>query len=201
LNEAEIACIYYFRTFGADGEHEDNIYGYNRTIGGDGIGKGHKCSEEKREKTRKQTAGKNNPRYIFIDKNILSWLIEQDLKEKEIAKYLKIDTRTLQKRSKEYNLLIKKAPYIRPKIKHIDIILLKKFIKMGFNKKRLLKQFNISIKLLKRILNENNLIVSREPNWRKGMVGKYPAWNKGLTKETDARVAKYINNKLKNRLK
>ncbi len=36
LDEAEIDCIYHFRTFGADGENEDSIYGYNRTKGGDG---------------------------------------------------------------------------------------------------------------------------------------------------------------------
>jgi len=40
LNEAEIDCIYHFRTFGSDGEHKDDIYGYNCTKGGDGISKG-----------------------------------------------------------------------------------------------------------------------------------------------------------------
>lgn len=47
-NEAEIVCIYHFRTFGADGENFDDIYGYNCTIGGDGIVKG---KSEKKGKT------------------------------------------------------------------------------------------------------------------------------------------------------
>jgi hypothetical protein len=41
LNEAEIDCIYHFRTFGSDGKHRDDIYGYNQTKGGDGWSKGH----------------------------------------------------------------------------------------------------------------------------------------------------------------
>lgn len=36
LNEAEIDCIYHFRTFGSDGENFDKIYGYNLTKGGEG---------------------------------------------------------------------------------------------------------------------------------------------------------------------
>ena len=35
LNEAEKECVYFFRAYGADGEHYDTIYGYNLTKGGD----------------------------------------------------------------------------------------------------------------------------------------------------------------------
>jgi hypothetical protein len=52
LNEAEITCIYHFCTFGADGIHKDEIYGYNLTIGGDGNG-GMPFSEEHKERLRK----------------------------------------------------------------------------------------------------------------------------------------------------
>jgi hypothetical protein len=58
LNEAEIACIYHFRTFGSDGEHADSIYGYNMTKGGDGWYKGHKQSQETIEKSSKSRTGK-----------------------------------------------------------------------------------------------------------------------------------------------
>jgi hypothetical protein len=36
LNEAEIESIWLFRSYGSDGENEDNLYGYNRTLGGYG---------------------------------------------------------------------------------------------------------------------------------------------------------------------
>ncbi len=42
LNQAEIDCIYHFRTFGVDGIKKDDIYGYNMTPGGDGFWFGHK---------------------------------------------------------------------------------------------------------------------------------------------------------------
>lgn len=37
LNEAEIECIWLFRTYGSNGENWDRIYGYNLTKGGKGI--------------------------------------------------------------------------------------------------------------------------------------------------------------------
>jgi len=36
LNLSEIECIWLFRSYGSDGIHHDNIYGYNLTLGGDG---------------------------------------------------------------------------------------------------------------------------------------------------------------------
>jgi len=36
LNESEIESIWLFRSYGADGENEDSVYGYNRTLGGYG---------------------------------------------------------------------------------------------------------------------------------------------------------------------
>jgi len=45
LDEAEIECIYFYRSFGSDGENFDTIYGYNMTKGGGG-NLGFKFSEE-----------------------------------------------------------------------------------------------------------------------------------------------------------
>ena len=36
LNEAEIEAIWLFRTYGADGDYQNDTYGYNQTKGGDG---------------------------------------------------------------------------------------------------------------------------------------------------------------------
>ncbi len=52
LNETEMECIYFYRSFGADGNNYDNIYGYNMTMGGDGT-KGIKRSEEHIQLLRK----------------------------------------------------------------------------------------------------------------------------------------------------
>jgi SOS response regulatory protein OraA/RecX len=95
LDEAEIECIYFYRTFGSDGEHEDNIYGYNRTKGGDGVDKGTipwikgltkntseiiRRSSEKLSKTRIQ---------LFLDEELIVWnkgkTKETDLKLQDVS--------------------------------------------------------------------------------------------------------------------
>ena len=40
LNQAEIECIFHFRSFGSNGINYDDTYGYNQTKGGDGWQKG-----------------------------------------------------------------------------------------------------------------------------------------------------------------
>ena len=57
LSEAEIECIYFFRTFGSDGKKVDNIYGYNLTLGGDGT-KGRISSQEERLKNSEWHTGR-----------------------------------------------------------------------------------------------------------------------------------------------
>jgi len=57
LKEAEIECIYFYRSFGSDGINHDRVYGYNHTIGGEGV-IGYQCDEEQREKRRKSALGK-----------------------------------------------------------------------------------------------------------------------------------------------
>lgn len=42
INECEKECIYFFRSYGSDSIHYDNIYGYNMTKGGDG---GNTCGD------------------------------------------------------------------------------------------------------------------------------------------------------------
>jgi len=58
LNEAEIECVYFFRSFGSDGKHRDEVYGYNLTIGGKGC-VGFVGTQEQIDK--RKTTLKNNP--------------------------------------------------------------------------------------------------------------------------------------------
>lgn len=69
INEAEIECILFFRSFGSDGEHQDEIYGYNQTKGGDGTF-GYKKSEESKIKTGSKCRGELNYRYGKKDEDI-----------------------------------------------------------------------------------------------------------------------------------
>lgn len=66
LNEAEITCIYHFRTFGSDGKHQNTIYGYNLTKGGDGgdtfTGNPNKEEIRKKWQNRIQSESSNNKR-------------------------------------------------------------------------------------------------------------------------------------------
>ena len=49
LNESEIEVIWFFKSYGSDGENYDTVYGYNMTIGGEGK-KGHVPTIETRKK-------------------------------------------------------------------------------------------------------------------------------------------------------
>ena len=57
LNEAEIEAIWFFRSFGSDGEKIDSIYGYNLTKGGEGIS-GYRHTEESKNKMSERQIGK-----------------------------------------------------------------------------------------------------------------------------------------------
>ena len=48
LKEAEIECVWLYRSFGSDGKNWDKIYGYNLTPGGDGTA-GLKWTDEQRQ--------------------------------------------------------------------------------------------------------------------------------------------------------
>ena len=60
LEISEIECIYFFRSFGSDGEHIDDIYGYNLTLGGDGKGftKGRKHTDQTKQKMSNAAKGR-----------------------------------------------------------------------------------------------------------------------------------------------
>lgn len=64
LSKAEIESIWLFRTYGADGENYDTIYGYNMTLGGDGGATmtGRTLSETTKEKMRQKAFGNKNSR-------------------------------------------------------------------------------------------------------------------------------------------
>jgi group I intron endonuclease len=57
LKEAEIECIYFFRSFGSDGSNFDTIYGYNHTFGGEGIF-GYKCTENQKQRRSEVSKGR-----------------------------------------------------------------------------------------------------------------------------------------------
>lgn len=61
LNEAETECIFFYRSYGADGINKDDIYGYNLTPTG-GSTLGSKSSEEAIEKRRQALLGKPSSR-------------------------------------------------------------------------------------------------------------------------------------------
>lgn len=62
LKECEEECIYFFRSYGADGMHHDNIYGYNLTTDGQTT-MGFKLSEETKIKISNKSKGINNGFY------------------------------------------------------------------------------------------------------------------------------------------
>lgn len=71
LNEAEKECIYFFKSYGKDGSHHDNIYGYNLTKGGDGgdINSNHPNKENIYEKQKQKWNNKSeNEKQIIIEK-------------------------------------------------------------------------------------------------------------------------------------
>jgi hypothetical protein len=103
LNEAEIETIYFYRSYGTDGEHFDDIYGYNMTKGGEGTKgriptqeeikknhtseinekrskklKGRKFTEEHRRKKSLAQTGEKNHRFGKHQ------TIEQNKKQSEI---------------------------------------------------------------------------------------------------------------------
>jgi hypothetical protein len=70
LNSAEIECIYFYRSYGSDGNNIDFIYGYNLSKGGDGGVNGYKrgpLTEEHRQKLRE--AKLKNPTRFWKDKH------------------------------------------------------------------------------------------------------------------------------------
>lgn len=83
LNEAEIECIYFFRSFGSDGVKPDNIYGYNLTAGGDG-GIGRKVSKEAKEKNRLAHLGKvhTNEAKIQMSKSKMGKKLSEETRKK-----------------------------------------------------------------------------------------------------------------------
>lgn len=74
LNEAEKDCIYFFRTFGSNGKDYDQIYGYNKTKGGDGGDTGYRLENQSLEQ---QNNIKNKLKYT--SKNMRKNKSEQDL--------------------------------------------------------------------------------------------------------------------------
>jgi len=60
LKQSEIECIYFYRSFGSDGEHEDNTYGYNRAKGGNsGPGREKGCICSYKGKTYEEIMGED----------------------------------------------------------------------------------------------------------------------------------------------
>jgi len=65
LLESEIESIFFYRAYGSDGIHYDKVYGYNSTLGGDGVSKGtvpwikgKHHTQQSREKQRQSHLGK-----------------------------------------------------------------------------------------------------------------------------------------------
>ncbi|MDD5651559.1 MAG: GIY-YIG nuclease family protein [Candidatus Nanoarchaeia archaeon] len=85
LNAAEISCIYHFRTFGADGIHKDEIYGYNMTPGGEGNFNWTRKNKNKKYEEiygeRKAFEIKQKLRSIAIEKNCGLWMLGRKLTE------------------------------------------------------------------------------------------------------------------------
>lgn len=66
LNNAEIECIYFYRSYGVDGKNKDDIYGYNMTIGGNFL---------------PLLIGDKNPNYKKSPKNRLSQISYESMKK------------------------------------------------------------------------------------------------------------------------
>lgn len=133
LNQAEIDCIYHFRTFGYDNIHKDDIYGYNMTKGGDGgrgvssprFGKDNANYNNKWSLKQKQNLsiylkenhihkGKNNPRYIETDKTIIDQIIKlyniDKISRRRISKLLNISFNRITRILKENNIYLRNLP-------------------------------------------------------------------------------------------
>jgi len=91
LCESEKEAIYFYRSFGADGEHEDNIYGYNRTKGGEGT-----CGPKTEEAKKNISKGKigNIPWNKGLTKNT-------DIRLKQAGEKIALLNKTKIKKSKK----------------------------------------------------------------------------------------------------
>ncbi len=172
LNVAEIACIYHFRTFGADGIHKDEIYGYNMTIGGDGIrlcgknngmyGRNDQCYGENRIVTKaKNNIGK---KYEEIFGEIKAKLIKEKIKNNNLLKdktweeFYGIEKAN----KKKQNLSIKnskpKKVINHPRRIYIDHKLLTEFVLLGLKFNEIFEQLKtLNIKCGKRTLRRELL--------------------------------------------
>lgn len=111
LNEAEIECIYFFRSFGSDGKNKDSIYGYNTTIGGDGgntIGNhpnikeiGKKISESNKGKILGRKYDTSQKNYIG-EKVREAYILKPELREKR-SQAQKIKWEDLEYRENQIN--------------------------------------------------------------------------------------------------
>lgn len=112
LTNAEQECIYFFRTFGSDGKHYDEIYGYNLTSKGGCYGKGRiftQVTKSKMSKNHANVSGENNPRFIKISKeseNKILSLYKQNFNCKEIGQKLKINQRKISSVLKKYGVKV-----------------------------------------------------------------------------------------------
>lgn len=185
LNEAEIETIYFYRTFGSDGEHFDDIYGYNKTKGGDGVvGNTSWCKGLTKETS--SILKKNGENQSILYKNIV-WINTIGKRKKEKISNIKLNTtqniwcRGLTKdtderlKIKSENLKItindsnwKKSTGALSKRKKsitqlkIDIQLyILEIINMYLNEKltltQIAKNFNCSISPIIKILKDNNI--------------------------------------------
>lgn len=103
LNEAEIDCIYHFRTFGSDGEHFDRIYGYNMTPGGKGV-LGFFGNRNGRFNKGYLTEGSKNGKYIKIEENKLIELFYMQFNCNQIGIILNTSNMVPKARLKKLNL-------------------------------------------------------------------------------------------------
>jgi hypothetical protein len=203
LNEAEIEAIWIFRTFGSDGIKRDGIYGYNMTIGGEGIkGIKHKTWEQ-----------------IFDD-----WVQLYGESEAQIKYDTWRENNRLGRIGKGSSLKGKKWEELFPD----EEIRIKKKKDCSENMSKLRKGkspwnkgLTIEDERVKNYSEKSGESQKGRISWNKGLTketdnrvaqyGKLSSetkkdkeiipWNKGLTKETDERVKKYGENGSKTKLK
>ena len=163
LNKAEIECIYFYRSFGADGINYDDIYGYNLVLGGGTVNgyKHRECDKKRMSETKiknKCNVREKSANFIKVDEEIEKEIINdytiKEMSVKEISQKYNLSCHVIDRIKKEKNATksnIKKVPN--------DILLkmIQDYSNTDINFINICKKYSIGKVIARREFKERNI--------------------------------------------